>query len=149
MVILFLFQEIGNCKTDVTYRLQWTLEMWTEIDGDHKPYYEPYGRFIVDIGHRLSNQNIKLWNVTKANYMEVPANKSRILEGECIFRESDEFKRNGIITFHGEVMEYDDSNDNIIGNYEGKVYTMVELNTNLHFPGDGAYVNINIEITVN
>jgi len=122
--------------------------MWTVSDRGTADY-EAYGLFTVDIGHRASNQNITLWSVAQADFIEVPVNKSRILEGECIFRESDEFKRNGIITFHGEVMEYDDSNDNIIGNYEGKVYTMVELNTNLHFPGDGAYVNINIEITVN
>ena len=134
-------------KGDITYKLEWFLEMWT--DDDYYNDYEPYGKLVVDIGARKDNQNITLWKVSR-DALVVPLGKVKKFSGTHIFRESQRFRSNGMFTLEGAVMEADVASDirtdDVIGSYDGETFTVAELKRGKRFPGDRSYAKITMKV---
>ena len=138
-----------DCNKDITYELQWTLQL-NSSTADPTGNYEAYGYLTVDIGNRPVNQKIKLWEVRRENCLIVPLKQAKFFNSIVVFQEREEFKTNGILTLYGNVVDSDASkisHDDVIGEYNNKQYTISQLQDGVRFNNDG-YVEIHMKISV-
>ena len=120
-----------------TYTLQWTLEIYKTSDYCQQDDFKPYGELRVDVGKQKNNQNVKLWEVTRSKHLNIPYRQKKVIQSTHSFQGIyEEFIKNGgMVTLHGQVMEGDD----VIGDYEGKTFTLAELTKGQSFESNDMY----------
>ena len=152
LYISFLFTGVILLQP---YQLFFQLEIWSTNDetGDGiGTGYEPYGHIYLKIGSLDVNQDIDMWNVDQANYLEVVNGDSYFVDRTLSFTEFDNFDQIGNITAHGQVWEYDPTNaDDNVGKPNGDLFEAKDiLNNDITRLYDGtgeAHIKIKMKLT--
>ena len=135
---------------DTKYRMTGTFSFVCQ--DDHGSYYEPYGRFAMDIGSYTPNQNYQVWKA-EADTVEVPNGDWYLVDINYSFTESSTFMDTGasLVSLHGKVMEWDGnaSPPDLIGIMEGTqryANDFLDPQTMKFYGADGSLVKVILQI---
>ena len=138
-----------------TLLLRWSIEIYSaDYDGNGNNNFEPYGELRFDFA---GQKDIKLWELLRIDYLSVRIGTSTVISGNHILSGITIPPFSEKMTLRGQVMEADIDADDVMGNYDGKSFTLPELRDGQTFYGQirndrgitdtkNSYVKVNITI---
>jgi len=137
--ITLQIRKASDIPIMVNYKFTVQLRMYCKNDGSGW-MYEPIGTLKIDVGNRLENQMINVWDCNNCG-LETEEEAWTVIDFDKVIQETDDFldqDKSYSVTFHGKAWEDDGkSGDDLLGDYDGVSYLASEFTESKtkKFPG--------------